>query len=109
MLPASYHNTDDVTSKSCTKPDLLKHRFTYHLIAAENSGSNGVSKYSEDFEKLTANQHPLYLDASDGGGNGVFRSGSLSEKPAATGADEYIYDPLDVHRGEEGENVDNEK
>src|SRR5207248_53299 len=44
-----------------------------------------------------------------GGGNGVFHSGTLSEKPAATGADEYIYDPLDVHRGEEVENVDNEK
>ena len=39
----------------------------------------------------------------------MFRSGNLSEKPAGTGADEYIYDPLDTHRGEEVENVDNEK
>jgi uncharacterized protein len=39
----------------------------------------------------------------------VFRAGTLSEKPAGTGTDEYIYDPLDTHRGEEVDNVDNEK
>jgi len=99
----------DWTMKSGAKPDFLKDRIAYYLLAPGNSGANGEWKYAEDFDKLTANHHPLYLDASDGGGNGVFHSGTLSEKPAATGADEYIYDPLDVHRGEEVEDVDNEK
>ena len=99
----------DWTMKSGRKPEFLKDRVAYYLLAPGNSGANGEWKYAEDFDKLTANHHPLYLDASDGGGNGVFHSGTLSEKPAATGADEYIYDPLDVHRGEEVEDVDNEK
>src|SRR5436190_17448234 len=99
----------DWTMKSGPKPDFLKDRVAYYLLAPGNSGANGEWKYAEDFDKLTANHHPLYLDASDGGGNGVFRSGNLSEKPAGTGADEYIYDPLDTHRGEEIDNVVNEK
>src|SRR5881392_344399 len=99
----------DWTTKSGTKPDFLKDRVAYYFLAPGNSGANGEWKYAEDFDKLTANHHSLYLDATDGGGNGVFHSGTLSEKPAATGADEYIYDPLDTHRGEEVENVDNEK
>src|SRR5438128_3515028 len=99
----------DWMMKSGAKPDFLRDRVAYYLLAPGNTGANGEWKYADDFEKLTANHHPLYLDASDGGGNGVFRSGTLSEKPAATGADEYIYDPLDTHRGEEVDNVDNEK
>src|SRR6266571_7084304 len=86
----------DWTTKSGPKPDFLKDRIAYYLLAPGNSGANGEWKYAEDFEKLTANHHPLYLDASNGGGNGVFHSGTLSEKPAAAGADEYIYDPLDT-------------
>src|SRR5438046_3092310 len=99
----------DWTMKSRAKPEFLKDRVAYYLLASGNSGATGEWKYADDFEKLTANHHPLYLDATDGGGNGVFHSGTLSEKPAGTGADEYIYDPLDVHRGDEVENVDNEK
>src|SRR5438309_4214411 len=99
----------DWTMKSGRKPEFLKDRVAYYLLAPGNSGANGEWKYHEDFEKLTANHHAFYLDAGDGGGNGVFRSGNLSEKPAGTGADEYIYDPLDTHRGEEVDNVDNEK
>ncbi len=99
----------DWTMKSGPKPVFLKDRVAYYLLAPGNSGANGEWKYADDFEKLTANHHAFYLDASDGGGNGVFRAGTLSEKPAGTGADEYIYDPLDTHRGEEVENVDNEK
>jgi uncharacterized protein len=99
----------DWTMKSGRKPEFLKDRVAYYLLAPGNSGANGEWKYADDFEKLTANHHAFYLDASDGGGNGVFRAGTLSEKPAGTGADEYIYDPLDTHRGEEVENVDNEK
>ena len=40
----------------------------------------------------------------------MFRAGSLSEKPAGTGADEYVYDPLDTSRGENVEGIEgNEK
>ena len=99
----------DWTMKSGHKPEFLKDRVAYYLLAPGNSGANGEWKYADDFEKLTANHYAFYLDASDGGGNGVFRAGTLSEKPAGTGTDEYIYDPLDTHRGEEVENVENEK
>ncbi|PYL45864.1 MAG: hypothetical protein DMF40_14345 [Verrucomicrobia bacterium] len=99
----------DWTMKSGPKPEFLKKRVAYYLLAPGNSGANGEWKYADDFEKLTANHHPLYLDASGSGGNGVFHSGVLSEKPASTGADEYIYDPLDTRRGEDVDNVDNEK
>jgi hypothetical protein len=95
--------------KSGPEPEFLKKRVAYYVLAPGNSGANGEWKYADDFEKLAANHHPLYLDASGSGGNGVFHSGVLSEKPASTGADEYIYDPLDTHRGEDVDNVDNEK
>src|SRR5438034_8955472 len=99
----------DWTMKSGSKPEFLKERVAYYLLAPGNSGANGEWKYVDDFERLTANHHPLYLDASGSRGNGVFQSGVLTEKPASTGADEYIYDPLDTRRGEEVDNVDNEK
>jgi uncharacterized protein len=99
----------DWTMKSGPKPEFLKARVAYYLLAPGNSGTNGEWKYADDFEKLTANHHSLYLDASSSGGNGVFHSGVLSEKPASSGADEYIYDPLDTHRGEDVDDVDNEK
>src|SRR4026209_1509918 len=83
----------DWTMKSGRKPEFLKDRVAYYLLAPGNSGANGEWKYADDFEKLTANHHAFYLDASDEGGNGVFHSGTLGEKPAGTGADEYIYDP----------------
>src|SRR6266496_3905068 len=70
----------DWTMKSGPRPEFLKNQVAYYLLAPGNSGANGEWKYAEDFEKLTANHHPLYLDASDGGGNGVFHSGTLSEK-----------------------------
>jgi uncharacterized protein len=99
----------DWTMKSGARPTFLRDRVAYYLLAPGNSGMNGDWKYAEDFDKLKANHHPLYLDAGAAGANGVFHSGILSEKPPGTGADEYIYDPLDTHRGEEVDSVDNEK
>ncbi|MBV9007773.1 MAG: CocE/NonD family hydrolase [Verrucomicrobia bacterium] len=99
----------DWTMKSGEKPEFLKDRVAYYLLAAGNSGANGEWKYAPDFETVTANHYPLYLDASKSGGHGVFRSGALTEKPPTSGADEYVYDPLDLHRGEQVEDVDNEK
>ena len=99
----------DWTMQSGAKPEFLKKRVAYYLLAPGNTGANGEWKYADDFDQLVANHHPLYLDATASGGNGAFHSGVLSEKPASTGADEYIYDPLDTHRGQDVDNVDNEK
>src|SRR6476469_8738229 len=96
----------DWTMKSGRKPEFLKDRVAYYLLAPGNSGANGEWKYAEDFEKLPANHHAFYLDASDGGGNGVFRAGTLSEKPPGTGTDSFVYDPLDTQRGENVEGID---
>jgi len=99
----------DWTMKTGTRPEFLKDRVAYYLLASGNSGSNGEWKYAGDFDQLTANHRSLYLDGSNGGAHGVFRSGLLSDKMPGNGADEYVYDPLDTHRGEDVENVDNEK
>jgi putative CocE/NonD family hydrolase len=99
----------DWAMKSGSKPEFLKDRVAYYLLAAGNSGANGEWKYAPDFDKLSANHHQLFLDASGGDGHGVFHSGLLSEKPPASGADEYVYDPLDLHRGEIEGSLDLEK
>lgn len=99
----------DWTMKGKGKPAFLKDQVAYYLLAAGNGGANGEWKYAPDFEKLTANSKPLYLEASSTGGHGVFQAGSLREKPAASGADEYTYDPLDLHRGELEGTLDLEK
>ena len=99
----------DWTLKGGSKPEFLKDRVVYYLLAPGNSGANGEWRYAPDFEKLVANHHSLYLDGGDGGAHGVFRSGALTEKAPTRGADEYIYDPLDVHRGEQVESEDNDK
>jgi uncharacterized protein len=90
----------DWTMKKGAKPTFLKDRVAYYLLAPGNSGTNGEWKYAADFAKLIDHHHQLFLDASASGGHGVFRSGVLSEKQPASGADEYTYDPLDLHRGE---------
>ncbi len=90
----------DWTMKDGARPDFLKDRVSYYLLGPGNSGANGEWKHAADFDKLIANHYLLYLDASESRGHGVFHSGLLSEKQAASGADEYVYDPLDLHRGE---------
>lgn len=99
----------DWTLKGGAKPEFLKDRVVYYLLAAGNTGANGEWRYAPDFEKLVANHHAFYLDGGNAGAHGVFRSGALTEKTPAEGADDYIYDPLDVHRGEQVESEDNDK
>jgi hypothetical protein len=99
----------DWTLKNGPKPEFLKDRVAYYLLAAGNSGANGEWRYASDFEKLVANHHPLYLDGGGNGAHGVFRSGLLVEKAPTQGADEYTYDPLDLHRGEQVDSESNEK
>jgi len=97
----------DWTLKSGRKPEFLKDRVSYYLLAAGNSGANGEWRYADDFEKLAANHRLLFLDGT--GGHGVFRSGALSDKPPGQGADDYVYDPLDLRRGEQVDSESSEK
>jgi uncharacterized protein len=90
----------DWTMKSRSRPEFLKNKLAYYLLAPGNSGANGEWKYADNFETLTANPQTFYLDSKDGDANGVFRSGSLAEKQPLEGSDRFTYDPLDTTRGE---------
>ena len=100
----------DWTMKGGAKPQFLKNQVAYYLLAPGNSGANGEWKYADNFEALTANSRTFYLDSKSGDANGVFRSGTLTEKQPSEGVDQYVYDPLDTRRGENAEGVEpNEK
>jgi uncharacterized protein len=96
----------DWTMKTGPKPAFLKNQVAYYLLAPGNSGANGEWKYADNFETLTANPKTFYLDSKDGDANGVFRSGSLKEKQPNTGRDTFVYDPMDLRRGENVEGID---
>jgi putative CocE/NonD family hydrolase len=96
----------DWTMKAGPKPAFLKNQIAYYLLAPGNSGANGEWKYADSFETLIANPKAFYLISKNGDANGVFRSGALTEKTAAQGGDEFIYDPLDTSRGENVEGTD---
>ncbi|PYJ19717.1 MAG: hypothetical protein DME99_11845, partial [Verrucomicrobia bacterium] len=63
----------------------------YYLLAPGNSGANGEWKYADNFETLVANPKTFYLDSKKGDANGVFRSGSLTEKQSSEGSDTLTY------------------
>jgi len=96
----------DWTMKTGSKPAFLKNQVAYYLLAPGNSGANGEWKYADDFGTLTAKPKTFYLDSKNGDANGVFRSGSLNEKQPDTGTDAFVYDPLDLRRGENVEGTD---
>jgi putative CocE/NonD family hydrolase len=96
----------DWTMNSGPKPQFLKNQVAYYLLAPGNTGANGEWKYADNYANLIANPKALYLDSRNGDANGVFRSGFLTEKQPNQGADDYINDPLDTHRGEEVEGAD---
>jgi hypothetical protein len=96
----------DWTMKAGPKPGFLKNQVAYYLLAPGNSGANGEWKYADRFEMLTANPKTFYLDSKNGDANGVFSSGALNEKQPSTGADTFVYDPMDLHRGENVEGTD---
>jgi hypothetical protein len=79
--------------KAGPKPGFLKNQVAYYLLAPGNSGANGEWKYGDNFETLTANPKPFYLDSKNGDADGVFRSGSLNEKQPNKGMDTFVYDP----------------
>ena len=96
----------DWTMKSGPRPEFLKNQVAYYLLAAGNSGANGEWKYADNFETLVANPKIFYLDSKNGDANGLFRSGSLSEKQPSEGLDTFLYDPLDTTRGERVDGID---
>ncbi len=92
--------------KAGPKPAFLKNQVAYYLLAPGNSGVNGEWKYADNFETLTANPKTFYLDSKNGDANGVFRWGSLNEKQPNNGMDAFVYDPMDLGRGENVEGTD---
>ena len=96
----------DWTMKNGTKPEFLKNQVAYYVIAAGNSGANGEWKYADNYAALIANPRTFYFDSKDGDANGVYRSGSLTDKQPKEGADQYVYDPLDTSRGENVEGIE---
>ncbi len=96
----------DWTMKGGPKPAFLKNQVGYYLLAPGNSGANGEWKYAENFDTLVANPRKFYLDSKNGDANGVFRSGALNEKQPNNGADAFVYDPMDLRRGENVEGTD---
>jgi uncharacterized protein len=96
----------DWTMKNGKKPEFLKNQVAYYVLAPGNSGANGEWKYADNFETLTANPKTFYLDSNNGDANGVFRSGSLTEKQPSEGSDTFTYDPLDTTRGETVDGLD---
>jgi putative CocE/NonD family hydrolase len=100
----------DWTMKNGAKPQFLKDKVAYYLLAPGNSGANGEWKYAPDFAQLVANPKTFYLDSKNGDANGAFRSGFLTDKKPDGGNDEYVNDPMDTSRGENIEGVEpNEK
>ena len=96
----------DWTMRNGPKPEFLRNQVAYYLLAPGNSGANGEWKYADNFETLVANPKIFYLDSKNGDANGVFRSGSLTEKQPSEGSDTFTYDPLDTTRGERVDGTD---
>jgi len=96
----------DWTMRNGPKPEFLRNQVAYYLIAPGNSGVNGEWKYADNLETLVANPKTFYLDSKNGDANGVFRSGSLTEKQPSEGSDTFTYDPLDTTRGERVDGTD---
>ncbi len=96
----------DWTMKGRSKPEFLKNQVAYYLLAPGNSGANGEWKYADNFQTLVANPKTFYLESKNGDANGVFRSGGLNEKQSNSGADTFLYNPLDIQRGENVEGTD---
>lgn len=93
----------DWTLKGGPKPEFLKKRVAYYVMAAEEW------KYADSLEAISNVTQRLYLNSTDGHANDVFHSGTLDEAaPDRSQPDQYVYDPLDVRPAElEREEVKN--
>ena len=94
----------DWTMKNGAKPEFLKNQVAYYVLAPGNSGANGEWKYADDLRKPRRKSEKLFISIPRMAmRNGVFRSGTLTDKKPSEGTDQYVYDPLDTSRGEEVE------
>ena len=85
----------DWTLKNGSKPDFLKKRVAYYVMAADEW------KYADTLEGISNSTRTLYLDSDSGRANDVVNSGRMSEaKPGESKPDHYVYDPLDVRPAE---------
>lgn len=85
----------DWTLKGGPKPEFLKKRVAYYVMAADQW------KYADSLESISNSTRTLYLDSSQGQANDATNSGKLTEaKPASSQPDHYVYDPLDVRPAE---------
>lgn len=90
----------DWTLKGGKQPEFLKKNVAYYVLAEGNTGATGEWRYADTLEGSFAPARTFYLDSENGDANGVFRSGKLTETTPKSGADTYVYDPLDTRRAE---------
>lgn len=84
----------DWTLKNGAKPDFLKKRVAYYVMAADQW------RYADTLEEVTRERRMSYLD-SNGKANDVFQSGKLGPaKASGAASDAYVYDPLDTRPGQ---------
>ena len=82
--------------KNGKKPDFLKKRVAYYVMAADQW------KYADTLENISNATRTLYLDSERGHANDVTNSGRLADsQPNTSEPDHYIYDPLDTRPGEQ--------
>jgi uncharacterized protein len=85
----------DWTMKNGPKPEFLKKRVAYYVMAADEW------KYADTLEAISNATRTLYLESDSGHANDVSNSGYLKEaKPGDAKPDQYTYDPLDVRPAE---------
>ena len=97
LLDMNKLHTDwyDWTLKNGPKPEFLKKRVAYYLMAADEW------KYADTLEKISNSTRTLYLDSDAGHASDVYHSGYLSDaNPKESQADRYVYDPLDTRPAE---------
>jgi uncharacterized protein len=93
----------DWTLKSGPKPDFLKDHVAYYLIGPGNEGK-GTWEYAPSLESIEKSHRTFFLDSANGAKT-LFTSGTLNETTPRGGTDSYVYDPLDLRRGEQVENI----
>ena len=93
LLDMNKLHTDwyDWTLKNGSKPEFLKKRVAYYVMAADEW------KYADSLESISHATRILYLDSDQGHANDAVNSGRLAEaKPGNSQTDRYVYDPLDT-------------
>jgi hypothetical protein len=106
LLDLNKLHTDwyDWTLKNGKKPEFLKRRVAYYVMAADQW------KYADTLESISNSTRTLYLNSEHGHANDVTDSGLLADaKPMASEPDHFTYDPLDTRPAEmEQEDIKND-